>query len=270
MDWFRLTEPLRFEGKILSATVSQKGRHHYISILADTSVKAYPQTGAVVGVDLNIHSVDTSDGLSIPTRQFFREDERKLARAQRVMTRRVKGSSNWHKARRRVAKIHKRIADRRLDAHHKLSTRLVKENSGIFLETLHVKGMMKNRRLAKSISDAGFYQLTSQIEYKAKIHGRDVERVGRFYPSSKKCSECGSVKAKLSLSERIYRCEDCGMVLARDHNAARNILFEGLNLLSAGLAAEMPVEGAVRPTLTPVTGDGRLDPTKQEPFIVPV
>lgn len=270
IGWFRLTEYLRFSGKLISATVSQKGKHHYVAIMVDTEVEKYPQTGAVVGVDLNIHSIDTSDGLSIPTRQFFREDEQKLARAQRVMSRRIKGSANWHKARSRVAKVHKRIADRRLDAHHKLSTRLVKENSGIFLETLHVKGMVKNRRLAKSISDAGFYQLTSQIEYKAKIHGRDVARVGRFYPSSKKCSECGSVKAKLGLSERIYRCEECGMVLARDHNAAKNILFEGLNILSAGLAAEMPVEGAVRPTLTPVTDDGRLDPTKQEPFIVPV
>lgn len=270
LGWFKITESLRFEGKMLSATFSQRGKHHYVSILVDTEVVQYPQTGAVVGVDLNIHSVDTSDGVSTPTRQYFREDADKLARAQRVMSRRVKGSANWHKARRRVAKIHKKIADRRLDAHHKLSTRLVKENSGIFLETLHVKGMMKNRRLAKSIGDAAFYQLTSQIEYKSKIHGRDVARVGRFYPSSKKCSGCGSVKAKLSLSERIYRCEECGMVLARDHNAARNILFEGLNILSAGLAAEMPVEGAVRPTLTPETDDGRLDPTKQEPFIVPV
>lgn len=270
LGWFKSTELLRFEGKLISATVSQKGAHHYVSIMVDTEVEQYPQTGAVVGVDLNIHSVDTSDGVSIPTRQYFREDAGKLARAQRVMSRRVKGSANWHKARRRVAKIHKKIADRRLDAHHKLSTRLVKENSGIFLETLHVKGMMKNRKLAKSIGDAAFYQLTNQIEYKSKIHGRDVARVGRFYPSSKKCSECGSVKAKLGLSERIYRCEECGMVLTRDHNAARNILFEGLNILSAGLAAEMPVEGAVRPTLTPATDDGRLDPTKQEPFIVPV
>lgn len=270
MGWYKLTQNLRFEGKILGATFSQKGNHHYVSILVDTEVEQHPQTGAIVGVDLNIHSVDTSDGLSITTRQFFREDEEKLVRAQRVMAKRVKGSANWHKARRRVAKIHKKIADRRLDAHHKLSTRLVKENSGIFLETLHVKGMMKNRKLAKSIGDAAFYQLTNQIEYKSKIHGRDVARVGRFYPSSKKCSECGSVKAKLSLSERIYRCEDCGMVLARDHNAAKNILFEGLNILSAGLAAEMPVEGAVRPTLTPATDDGRLDPMKQEPFIVPV
>lgn len=269
LGWFKLTEPLRFTGKVMSATLSQKGNHHYVSILVDTEVVQYPQTGAVVGVDLNVHSVDTSDGLSIPTRQYFREDAEKLARAQRVMARRVKGSANWHKARRRVAKIHKRIADRRLDAHHKLSTRLVKENSGIFLETLHVKGMMKNRRLAKSISDASFYQLTNQIDYKAKIHGRDVARVGRFYPSSKRCSECGSVKAKLGLAERIYRCEECGMVLARDHNAAKNILFEGLNILSAGLAAEMPVEGAVRPTLTLATDDGRLDPTKQEPFVVP-
>lgn len=267
---FKLTEILRFEGKLVSLTVSQKGKRHYASILVDTEVEAYPQTGAVVGVDLNIHSVDTSDGVSVSTRQFFRESEKKLAHAQRVLSRRKKGSANWHKARRRVAKIHEDIANKRLDAHHKLSHSLVKDHSVILLEDLHIKGMMKNRRLAKSISDAAFYQLINQIEYKANLHGRDVQRVGRFFPSSKKCSECGSVKAKLTLSERIYRCEECGMVLARDHNAARNILAEGLSILSAGLAAEMPVEGSVRPTLTPVTGDGRLDPTKQEPFIVPV
>lgn len=270
LGWFRLAEKLRFEGKIVSLTVSQKGKHHYASILVDSEVVAYPHTGAIVGVDLNIHSVDTSDGVSIETRQFFRESEKKLSRAQRVLSRRKKGSANWHKARRRVAKIHVDIANKRLDAHHKLSHSLVKDHSVILLEDLHIKGMMNNRRIAKSIADASFYQLTNQIEYKANIHGRDVQRVGRFFPSSKKCSECGSVKAKLSLGERIYRCEECGMVLARDHNAARNILTEGLSILSAGLAAEMPVEGTVRPALTPATDDGRLDPTKQEPFIVPV
>lgn len=264
MGWYGLTEELRFDGRAVKATVSEKNGSHYVSIDVDTEIEPMEQTGEAVGVDFNIHSIDLSNGQKFEHSQFLKHDLKKLAHAQRVMSRKVKGSANWSKARRRVTSIYEKISNRRLDAHHKLSYILIKNNTVIALEDLHIRGMMKNRRLAKAIGDASFYQLSNQIEYKSKIHERELVRVGRFFPSSKTCSNCGTVKTKLSLGERVYRCEKCSLVLDRDTNAAINILNEGLTVL--GFPGSNACGGTVRPELTPQGESDRLVPVKQESF----
>lgn len=264
MGWYGLTEELRFNGKLVRATVSEKNGNHYVSITVDTEIEPMEQTGEAVGVDFNIHSIDLSNGQKFEHSQFLKHDLKKLAHAQRVMSRKVKGSANWNKARRRVTSIYEKISNKRLDAHHKLSHTLIKNNTVIALEDLHIRGMMKNRRLAKAIGDASFYQLSNQIEYKSKIHERELVRVGRFFPSSKTCSNCGTVKTKLSLGERVYRCEECNLVLDRDTNAAINILNEGLTVL--GFPGSNACGGTVRPELTPQGESDRLVPVKQESF----
>lgn len=262
MGWYRMTEELRFEGRLVNATVSQKGSHHYVSITVDTEIKPMRQTGEAIGVDFNVHSIDLSNGSKFEHSQFLKHDQKKLTYAQRVMSRRKKGSANWHKARRRVAKLHERVSNKRVDAHHKLSHQLVKDHTLIALEDLHVRGMMKNRRLSRAIGDASLFQLSNQIEYKSKIHERELVRVGRFFPSSKTCSQCGAVKTKLSLGERVYRCEECNLVLDRDTNAAINILNEGLTV--RGFHGSNACGGTVRPELTPSGESDRLVPGKQE------
>lgn len=264
MGWYKMTEELRFEGKLVRATVSEKNSNHYVSITVDTEIEPMKQTGEAIGVDFNIHSIDLSNGAKFEHSQFLKHGQRKLAYAQRVMSRRKKGSANWHKARRRVAKLYERVSNKRLDAHHKLSHQLVKDHTLIALEDLHVRGMMKNRRLARAIGDASFFQLSNQIEYKSKIHERELVRVGRFFPSSKTCSRCRTVKTKLSLGERVYRCEECNLVLDRDINAAINILNEGLTV--RGFHGSNACGGTVRPELTPSGESDRLVPVKQESF----
>ena len=231
---FNLTEPLRFKGHILSATVSRKGKHHYVSIVVRTSYSPLPHFGNAVGVDLNIHSIDDSDGNSWEHVQHLKKDLRRLKRAQQSLSRKQKGSNNRKKARRKVAKIHEQITNRRNDAHHKLSHTIVKDNSLIGVEDLNVSGMLKNRRLARAISDASFYSFLEKVKYKAKLNNREVIEIGRFFPSSKLCSQCGSKKANLTLSDRTYVCdnEECSAVLPRDLNAAINIREEALRLSS--------------------------------------
>ena len=190
-----------------------------------------PHTGNVVGIDLNIHSIDDSDNNSWEHVQFLKRDLELLRKAQKKLSRTQKDSNNRRKARREVARIHERIANRRVDAHHKLSYQIVKDNSIIGVESLNVSGMIKNRRLARAISDASFYSFLEKVNYKALLHGRKVVEVGRFFPSSKLCSQCGSKKINLTLSDRTYVCDGCGSIMRRDLNAAINIRQEALRLL---------------------------------------
>ena len=231
---FGLTEELRFRGHILSATVSRRGKHHYIAITVRTPHNPIPHTGTAVGVDLNIHSIDDSDGNSWEHFQYLKRDLRRLKRAQQSLSRKQKGSNNRKKARRKVARIHEQISNRRMDAHHKLSHTIVKNNSLIGVEDLNVSGMLKNRRLARAVSDASFYSFLEKIKYKSEINNRSLIKVGRFFPSSKLCSQCGSKKTNLTLSDRTYVCdnETCRAILPRDLNAAINIREEALRLSS--------------------------------------
>lgn len=157
----------------------------------------------------------------------MKKTERKLKRAQKALSRKTMGSNRRAKARAKVARIHARVANQRLDAMHKATTWLAETYSEICIEDLHVAGMVKNHRLAKAVSDAAFAEFRRQLEYKTARTGARLHIVDRWYPSSKTCSKCGRVKAKLSLSERTYRCDGCGLSIDRDLNAAINIKVAG-------------------------------------------
>ena len=219
------------DAKVLRMTISQRAGRWYASLTVerdDTSVTRKAPKGGAVGVDLGVKTLATlSDGTVIENPRYLRKSERKLKKAQQELSRKTKGSNRSAKAKATVARIHARVTNQRLDAMHKLTTRLAETFSDISIEDLHVAGMVKNHRLAKSIADAAFGEFRRQLEYKTARTGARLHIVDRWYRSSKTCSKCGSVKAKLSLSERTYRCDSCGLVLDRDLNAAINIKVAG-------------------------------------------
>ncbi|MFE3411009.1 RNA-guided endonuclease InsQ/TnpB family protein [Streptomyces mirabilis] len=205
----------------------------------DPTVKPLAATDAAVGIDVGLdHLLALSTGEKIANPRHERRDRARLATAQRHCARKEKGSANREKARRKVARIHARITDRRRDGLHKLTTRLVRENQTLVIEGLTVRNMVRNRILARVISDAAWAEFRSLLEYKATWYGRDVVVVDRFFPSSKLCSHCGALQDRMPLNVRTWTC-DCGTVHDRDVNAAKN-------LLAAGLAVSV-CEAGVRP-----------------------
>ena len=218
------------DAKVLRMTVSQRAGRWYASLTVereDKQVNRAPKGGAV-GVDLGVKTLATlSDGTVIENPRYLRKAERKLKQAQRELSRKTKGSNRCDKAKAKVARLHAHVANQRQDTMHKLTTWLTRKYSDISIEDLHVAGMVKNHRLAKSIADASFGEFRRQLEYKTVRTGSRLHVVNRWYRSSKTCSGCGRVKAKLSLSERTYRCDGCGLVMDRDLNAAINIKVAG-------------------------------------------
>lgn len=218
------------DARVLRMTVSRRAGRWYASLTVEReepAVRRAPKGGAV-GVDLGIKTLATlSDGTVIENPRPLRKAERRLKMAQKALSRKVKGSRRRAKARAKVARLHARVANQRLDAMHKATTWLASTFSEICIEDLHVAGMVKNHRLAKAVSDAAFAEFRRQLEYKTARTGARLHIVDRWYPSSKTCSKCGRVKAKLPLSERVYRCDGCGLVMDRDLNAAVNILVAG-------------------------------------------
>ncbi|WP_307817384.1 RNA-guided endonuclease InsQ/TnpB family protein [Nocardia acididurans] len=200
----------------------------FVSILCeDARVQPLAQANSAVGIDAGLdHLVTLSTGEKVANPRHERKDRRRLANAQRKLARKQKGSANRHKARTKVARIHARIADRRLDHLHKLTTRLVRENQTLVIEDLCVRNMIKNPSLARAISDAAWTRLRNMLEYKAAWYGREVIAIDRWYPSSKLCSSCGALQERLPLEMRVWTC-CCGVVHDRDVNAARNILAAG-------------------------------------------
>lgn len=224
-----------FAGTPSSITVScdTAGRYH-VSFLVEEAVTPLPVTPKMVGIDLGLtHRVITSHGDKIANPRFLRRTEQTLARAQRRLSRKQNGSQNRAKARLRVAKVHGKLADQRRDATHKLSTQLIHENQVIAAESLQIKNMVKNRSLAKAISDVGWHQLTQQLAYKAERYGRDFVQIDKWYPSSKRCFHCGHITDNMPLNVRTWDCPSCGTQgIDRNVNAARNILQSGKAILA--------------------------------------
>ena len=218
------------DGRVLRMTISQRAGRWYASLTVERDDKPVmnPPKGGAVGVDLGVKTLATlSDGTIIENPRYLKKSERKLKKAQRALSRKIKGSNRRAKAKAKVARIHAHVANQRLDGLHKFTTWLSRKYSDISIEDLHVAGMVKNHRLAKSIADAAFGEFRRQLEYKTARTGARLHVVDRWYRSSKTCSGCGSVKAKLSLSERTYRCDSCGLAMDRDLNAAINICVAG-------------------------------------------
>ena len=231
----RWSRPLPDGAEPSQVTVSRdaQGRYH-ISVLVEDVITELPKTESVVGIDAGIPTLYTlSTGEKITNPRHEKKDREKLARAQRQLSKKQKGSKNRGKARRKVARIHARIADRRRDHLHKLSTRLVRENQVIAIEDLSVRNMVKNHSLARAISDASWSSFRTMLEYKAEWYGRNVVAIDRFYPSSKTCAECGRIVESLPLNIRDWECA-CGAVHDRDVNAAKNILAVGLAVSACG------------------------------------
>jgi len=244
----RWSRPLPNGATPSSVTVSKDcADRYFVSFLVEEDIKQLEPASATVGADLGLKAfVILSTGETIGNPKFFHKDEKKLAKAQRRHARKQKGSKNRAKARQKVARIHARIADRRYDFLHQLSTRLIRENQTICVESLQVKNMVKNHSLAKAISDLGWSEFVSFLSYKAAWYGRNLVKIDKWYPSSKRCFDCGHLLDSLPLDVRIWTCPECGVVHDRDLNAAQNIHAVGLTVFEACGEAVRPGRAKAR------------------------
>ena len=221
------------EGRIINATVTKEcDGKYYVSICSEEAEKeAFAHTGKEAGIDLGIRNLAvTSDGEIFDNPHSYERNLKKLRRLQRRLSRKQKGSHNREKQRTKVAALYKKIRNQRTDAIHKMTTSLVKNYDTICMEDLNVKSMVKNKRLARYISDASFGEIRRQFEYTCGWHKRKLIRVDRWYPSSQTCSECGYINKKTkNPAIRYWKCPECGKEHDRDINAAINILHKGIS-----------------------------------------
>lgn len=226
---FECSEDIKF------ITISRDVTGYYASITFETDNLAPIHTGKMVGIDLGIKNLAVcSDGTKISNGRYTKSYARLLRIYQKHLSRKQKGSNKRLRAKYKVAKIHKKISNSRLDATHKFTTKVVRNNDLIVIEDLNVKGMVKNRKLSKAIQDVSFGEVRRQLEYKSQWYGKLLIKIDRFFPSSKSCNKCNYINQNLTLSDRDWECPQCAEVLDRDLNASKNILKEGLRNLSLG------------------------------------
>ena len=222
--------------KVTEFTISRENNKYYISFSFYCDIES-KETSDSVGIDLGIKNfVICSDGTIYENKKFYEKSLRKLKISQRKLSKKQKGSNNREKQKLKVSKLHKKVKNQRNDYQHKVSRELVNKYNIICLETLKVKNMVKNRRLAKSISDVSWSSFVSKLEYKVAENQGYLVKIDKFYPSSKTCSNCGCIKESLKLSERTYHCNECGFEIDRDLNASINILNVGLKQIEATVA----------------------------------
>ena len=240
--------------KVLRMSVSRHAGRWMASLTVERKDGPMPTPlkGGSVGIDLGVKQLATlSDGTIIRNPRALDSNLRRLRREQKNLSRKRKGSNRRREARTRVARLHARVADLRRDLLDKTTTMLARTYADISIEDLNVAGMVRNHRLARSVEDAAFAEFRRQLEYKTARTGARLHVIDRWYPSSKTCSNCGTVKAKLSLSERVYHCEECGLVIDRDLNAAINIQVAGsapetLNARGGSVGRAHPKGGTMR------------------------
>ena len=266
LGWVRMRESLRFTGKIMSATISRVADRWFVSIAVDTGDSSHlpkAENQGAVGVDLGVSALATlSTGETIIGPKPHKALLTRLQRLSRSLSRKQKGSANRKKAKAKLARLHARIANIRQDAMHKLTTDLTRRFHTIGIEDLNVRGMVRNRHLARSIADMGFFEFRRQLEYKAAMRGGQVVIADRWFPSSKICSCCGHKQEELPLSVRRWSCSICGVEHDRDLNAAINLK----NYAASSTVSACGGEGAG------LGGDAKAKPApmKQEVSFVPV
>ena len=227
----KMTEKLRFTGKIMSATVSRQADRWSVAINVDVLdyKKENQQKNGIIGIDLGLTTFSTgSNGMEVKHPKPLKKYQKKMKRLQRQHSRKQNGSKNKEKSRRRIARLHKKIHDIRNDFSHKLSTQICDETQVIVLEDLKVSNMMKNHCLAKAISDVSWAEFLRQMEYKSKIFNNLIIFADTFYPSTKLCSQCGHIHKDITLADRIFNCPACGFSIPRDQQAANNLHTLGL------------------------------------------
>ncbi|MHA2379062.1 MAG: RNA-guided endonuclease InsQ/TnpB family protein [Candidatus Thorarchaeota archaeon] len=252
-----------YKGRILSVTIKRRADRWFVSI---TVAEEIPEPdlveGAAVGVDLGVKTLATlSDSTTFSNHQALGIHLRKLRRLSKSLSRKKRGSRNREKAKLRLAKMYLKIFNIRQDTLHKVTTYLAKNHSKIVIENLGVSGMLKNRRLARAIADVGMYEFRRQLEYKCAWYGSQLIIAPRTFPSSKRCSNCGHKKKELSLSDREYHCELCGITIDRDLNAALNLVAVSLPETQTACGEDVSLCGS--PRITEQTS------AKQEPNISP-
>lgn len=224
----------KFSGEPTSVTISKDcSQRYFVSFVVEEPIYTLAKLDNIIGIDLGIKDICvTSDGYKSGSPKCIKKYEKKLAKRQRQLSKKIKGSKNRAKAKLKVAKVYAKITDIRNDFNNKLTTKLISENQAIAVESLNVKNMQKNHKLAKSIADSSWGYFLKKLKYKAEWYGREILEIDRWFPSSKRCSCCGHIYNGLKLADRIWECPSCKKILDRDINAAKNILTVGL----AGLA----------------------------------
>lgn len=221
------------QDKVKSITLSKEPNgKFYLSVLIDKPLRQVPQSSSMVGLDLGIKDFAvTSDGQVIENFHFKKNEESRLKRLQRQISKKIVGSKNREKARLRFAKLNEKIRNKKLNFLRDVTNHLIDENQVIVMEDLNVKGMVRNHKLAESISEVNWGEFRRILAYKAAWHGRQLVFTDRFYPSSKRCNHCGYIYKELTLKDRQWVCPECGSLIDRDYNAALNILEEGERII---------------------------------------